>query len=70
MPRNKTREEKIKSAYRLKDFKIVEEARHEQKDASEFAYLDSSFVKKDLTRTIVVSAVMIALIVAAKRFLG
>ncbi|MEI6690834.1 MAG: hypothetical protein WCL07_03750 [bacterium] len=70
MAKVKTREEKIKSSYRLANFKITEGAKREEKDIAEFAYLDASFVKKDLFKTIVVSIIMVGIIVAAKKYLG
>jgi hypothetical protein len=69
MAREKTREEKIKSAYRLHDFRLAESDRQVVKDQNEFGYLDSSFVGKDLFKTVLVSVVMVGLIVAAKTYL-
>lgn len=70
MAREKTREEKIKSAYRLHDFRLAEGERQEVKDQTEFGYLDSSFVGKDLLKTVLVSVVMVAIIVFATKYLG
>lgn len=70
MARHKTKAEKIKSAYRLDNFKLVGSERAVQKDQAEFAYLDASLVKKDLLKTAIISAVMIGLIWIAKQYLG
>lgn len=70
MARNKTREEKIKTAYKLHDFRIAEENRQEVKDANTFAYLDARFVRGDLLKTVVVSTLMVVIILLAQRYLG
>ncbi|MFH1244847.1 MAG: hypothetical protein V1487_04745 [bacterium] len=70
MARNKTRAEKIRSGYRLQNFKLAEGARREVKDASEFGYLSSEYVLKDLRKTVLYSLVIVGLLVMAKRYLG
>jgi hypothetical protein len=70
MPRNKTKAEKAKSAYRLSDFRIKESERAEVKDQKNFGYLDSSYVIKDLRKTVLVSLLMFGLIFVAKQYLG
>ncbi|KKU44888.1 MAG: hypothetical protein UX62_C0046G0015 [Microgenomates group bacterium GW2011_GWA2_46_7] len=66
----KTREEKIQSGYRLQNFRLAEEARREVKDASEFGYLSSEYVLKDLRKTIIFSLLIMGILVMAKRYLG
>ncbi len=70
MPRKKTREEKIQSGYRLKNFKLAVSERTAVKDASEFSYLSSEYVMKDLTKTLVYTALIVGLLVWAKMRLG
>lgn len=71
MPKTrKTREEKIKSAYRLANFRLNVEAVKEKKDANEFGYLSREYVKKDLIKTVIYSGVIVVLLALAKRYLG
>jgi hypothetical protein len=70
MARNKTREEKIQSGYRLQNFKLAASDRTAVKDASEFGYLSSEYVVKDLMKTLVFTAVIVGLLVMAKMKLG
>jgi len=70
MPRNKTKAEKIQSGYRLQNFKIAASERTAVKDASEFGYLSSEYVVKDLSKTFLFTAIIIALLVYAKMRLG
>lgn len=70
MPRNKTREEKIQSGYRLQNFKLATSERTAVKDANEFGYLSSEYVIKDLMKTLLFTAVIVGLLVLAKRTLG
>ncbi len=66
----KTREEKVKSAYRLQNFKLKVEERMVAKDTSEFGYLSSEYVVKDLTKTAIFTLLIVALLIMAKRYLG
>lgn len=66
----KTREEKIQSGYRLQNFKLAAADRSAAKDVSEFSYLSSEYVVKDLTKTFIYTAVIVALLVYAKIKLG
>lgn len=66
----KTREEKIQSGYRLKNFKLAASQRTAVKDASEFSYLSSEYVVKDLTKTFLYTAIIVALLMFAKMRLG
>ena len=66
----KTREEKIQSGYRLQNFKIGAADRTEARDVSEFGYLSSEYVVKDLMKTFVFTVVIVGLLVLAKRTLG
>lgn len=70
MARRKTREEKIQSGYRLKNFKLAASERTAVKDANEFSYLASEYVVKDLTKTFLYTAIIVALLVLAKARLG
>jgi len=70
MARKKTREEKIQSGYRLHNFKLAAADRTAVKDASEFGYLSSEYVVKDLMKTLVFTAVIVGLLVMAKIKLG
>ena len=49
MSRQKTREEKIKSSYRLQNFSLKVAEKEAEKDRNEFGYLSSHYVVKDLT---------------------
>lgn len=66
----KTRAEKIQAGYRLHNFRLAEAERVEVKDASEFGYLSSEYVMKDLRKTVVYSLVIVGLLALAKRYLG
>ena len=68
--KRKTLEEKIKTGYRLQDFRLQVTERIEKKDASEFGYLSSEFVVRDLTKTVVFSVVIVGLLLLAKNYLG
>lgn len=70
MARKKTREEKIQSGYRLQNFKLVAADRTVVKDANEFGYLSSEYVVKDLSKTFLFTAIIVALLVLAKIKLG
>lgn len=70
MARNKTRDEKIQSGYRLQNFKLKAADRHVAKDVSEFSYLSSEYVVKDLTKTFLYTAIIVGLLVYAKIRLG
>ena len=70
MKQRKTRAEKIQSGYRLQNFKLAEAERMEVKDVSEFGYLSSEYVMKDLRKTVVFSLVIVGLLAVAKRVLG
>lgn len=66
----KTKAEKIESGYRLQNFRLQVEKRQETKDASEFGYLASSYVVKDLTKTGIFTLVILGLLILAKIKLG
>lgn len=70
MARKKTRAEKIESGYRLENFRLAAADRTAARDADEFGYLSSEYVVKDLTKTLVYTAVMLGLLVWAKMRLG
>lgn len=70
MARKKTKAEKIESGYRLKNFKITTSERSAVKDASEFGYLSSEYVVKDLSKTLLYTAVILGLLAIAKQYLG
>ncbi|MFZ2199535.1 MAG: hypothetical protein WAV40_01965 [Microgenomates group bacterium] len=70
MARKKTKAEKIESGYRLKNFSIAASERTAVKDASEFGYLSSEYVVKDLMKTLVFTGVIVALLILAKMKLG
>jgi hypothetical protein len=66
MARKKTKAEKIESGYRLKNFKLASSERTAVKDANEFSYLSSEYVVKDLTKTLVFTAIIVGLLFLAK----
>ena len=75
MARKKTRAEKIESGYRLANFKLSTHGgsalgRAATRDASEFGYLSSEYVVKDLTKTFVYTVVVVGLLILAKQYLG
>ncbi len=70
MARKKTRAEKIESGYRLKNFKLAASERTAVKDANEFGYLSSEYVVKDLSKTLLYTAIILGLLVWAQMRLG
>ncbi|PIR98974.1 hypothetical protein COT87_01910 [Candidatus Collierbacteria bacterium CG10_big_fil_rev_8_21_14_0_10_44_9] len=66
MARTKTREEKIQSGYRLKNFKLAASERTSARDVSEFGYLSSKYIVKDLMKTLLYTVVIVGLLVLAK----
>lgn len=70
MARKKTKEQKIQSGYRLQNFKLAAADRTAVKDANEFGYLSSDYVVKDLSKTFLFTAIIVALLVLAKIKLG
>lgn len=70
MSRQKTREEKIKSAYRLQNFSLKVAEKQIEKDRNEFGYLSSHYVVKDLTKTLLYSLVVLTLLLLARQYLG
>ncbi len=66
MTKRKTRSEKIESGYRLKNFKLAVGERTVVKDASEFGYLSSEYIVKDLMKTLLYTAMIVGLLVLAK----
>lgn len=69
MPKTrKTREQKVKSAYRLQNFRLQVEERVAVKDANEFGYLASEYVVKDLTKTGIFTMLILGLLLLAKRY--
>ncbi len=59
MARRKTRAEKIASTYRLKNFRLEGEGRRAR--GLDFEYISAGYVKKDLTKTIVFSLMILVL---------
>ena len=70
MTRQKTREEKIKSAYRLQNFSLKIKEKQIEKDRNEFGYLSSHYVVKDLTKTLLYSLIILVLLIVAKQYLN
>ncbi len=70
MAKKKTREEKIKSAYRLQNFKLRVGEVQARRDVQEFGYLSKEYVRKDLTKTVIFSLVIVVLLIIAKKYLG
>lgn len=66
MARKKTRKEKEKVRYHLKSTLLNVEKKWEEKDKSEFAYLEARFVKKDLIKTVVYSLLMLMILLVAR----
>lgn len=57
--KRKTRSEKVASTYRLRSVLIKTTERRKKRDIEEFAYLSSSYVKKDLLKTVGFSVLII-----------
>lgn len=71
MPKKrKTKEEKVKSGYRLENFKLQVTETSARRDVQEFAYLGKDYVRKDLTKTFVFSLIIVGLLILAKKYLG
>lgn len=71
MPKaKKTREEKVRSAYRLQNFKLDTAQVAQRKDREEFGYLSSSYVKQDLLKTLLYTLIIVGLLLFAKLKLG
>ncbi len=70
MTKKKTRQEKIKSSYRLQNFRLETSEREETRDRNEFGYLSRDFVVKDLLKTAVYTVLILAILVLAKLRLG
>lgn len=68
--KRKTREEKIKSQYRLRNFSLKLAEADSRRDLEEFGYLASEYIVRDLSRTAVFTAIIITLLVLAKKYLG
>jgi len=70
MPKKrKTKEEKIKSGYRLEGFKLQVEESQKRRDVQEFGYLSKEYVRKDLTKTVLYTMVVVVLLFVAKSYL-
>lgn len=69
MTKKKTREEKIRSAYRLQNFRLKVEDSRTKKDVEEFGYLSKTYVRKDLMKTVIFSVIILTLLLLSKRFL-
>lgn len=59
--KRKTKSEKIKAQYRLKDITISTDLRREKKSQDAFSYLSSDYVKGDLLRSAGFSVVIIGI---------
>lgn len=59
--KRKTKSDKIKIQYRLKDITIGDENRRERKSQDSFSYLSSDYIKRDLLRTVGFSVVIIGI---------
>lgn len=70
MAKHKTKEEKIKSAYRLQNFRLKVGEKQEERDSNDFGYLSSHYVVGDLTRTLIYSVVIVVLLLVAKKYFG
>lgn len=66
----KTRSEKIASGYRLQNFVLQAKERAAEKDKNEFGYLANEYVVKDLTKTLIYTIVVVALLLIATMKLG
>lgn len=68
--KRKTRSEKIRSSYRLKDFRINEEDSgvKAKKDVREFSYLSREYVEGDLKRSVLFSLVIILIETVIARY--
>lgn len=70
MARQKTREEKIKSSYRLQNFKLHAAEKQQEKDSNEFGYLSSHYVIGDLVKTFFFSVVILILLFVARSYIN
>lgn len=70
MKKRKTREEKIRSGYRLQNFRLKGASIQDRKDVSEFSYLASEYVVKDLSKTLMYTVIILGLLLWVKRFLS
>ena len=68
--KRKTKEEKVKSRYRLQGFRLQESERVERKEQSEFGYLSKEYVRKDLIKTVIYSVVIVGMLLLAKQYFG
>lgn len=66
MTKRKTKEEKIQSGYRLKNFRLAAAERTATKDANEFGYLASEYVVKDLMKTLLYTVIIVGLLLLAQ----
>lgn len=70
MAKKKTKEEKIRSGYRLANWRLKADEQRQKRDTEEFGYLSKDYVRKDLTKTVVISIVIVGFLLLAKRYLG
>lgn len=70
MKRRKTKEEKIRSEYRLKNFRIAALERSGVKDADEFGYLSREYSVKDLSKTLLYTTIILGLLLWVKMMIG
>jgi len=70
MAKKRTRKEKERVKYHLEGSLLRTQAKWQEKDKQEFAYLEAKYIKKDLTKTFVYSLLMLLILFLAKWYLG
>ena len=71
MPKaRKTKEEKVKSQYRLANFSLQLKETEVRRDKEEFGYLASEYVVRDLGKTFIFTVVILTLLFLARTYLG
>ena len=67
--KRRTKAEKVRSSYKLKDFRVRETRDFEtKKDAREFGYLSREYVGGDLKRSVMFSLIIILIEVVIARY--
>lgn len=69
MPKKrKTKEEKVKAAYRLQNFELKVEESKRRREQQDFGYLSKKYVKQDLVKTLVYTLIIVGLLIVAQRY--
>ena len=68
--KRRTRKEKERVRYHLEGTLLKSQQRWVEQDKKEFAYLEAKYIKKDLTKTVVYSLLMLGILWLAKWYLS